>query len=254
MEVHAHTHTSDPDRHRGKKKFIHYLWEFLMLFLAVFCGFLAENFREHQVEHQREKQYMQSLTEDVRQDIQALDSGIQKSLIQISGKDSLVQLLGDGITTDEKTNLFYRLHWSYVGYVTEIPFSRRTMNQLLNAGGLRLVLNQKVSNAIASYAARVDYHEKIRQPQYIDVTFRALFASEKLIDTRFMRALPDTKYIRAPYEKPVVRNANADQLKDFSFALEMDKENCILFVQDLEQLKKLAVDLLNLLEKEYHPE
>jgi hypothetical protein len=46
MEVHAHTHTA-------RKKWTHYFWEFLMLFLAVFCGFLAENYREHYVEHQR---------------------------------------------------------------------------------------------------------------------------------------------------------------------------------------------------------
>jgi hypothetical protein len=51
MEVHAHTHTA-------RKKWTHYLWEFLMLFLAVFCGFLAENQREHFVEHQREKVLM----------------------------------------------------------------------------------------------------------------------------------------------------------------------------------------------------
>ena len=35
MEVHAHTHTVDPDSHRGRKKWTHYLWEFLMLFLAL---------------------------------------------------------------------------------------------------------------------------------------------------------------------------------------------------------------------------
>jgi len=54
MEVHHHAHTA-------RKKWTHYLWEFLMLFLAVFCGFLAENFREHQVEHNREKKFMASL-------------------------------------------------------------------------------------------------------------------------------------------------------------------------------------------------
>ena len=43
MEVHHHPHTSG-------KKWTHYFWEFLMLFLAVFCGFIAENFREHQIE------------------------------------------------------------------------------------------------------------------------------------------------------------------------------------------------------------
>src|SRR5215813_12293444 len=36
----------------------HYLFEFLMLFLAVFCGFLAENQREHMVERRREKDYI----------------------------------------------------------------------------------------------------------------------------------------------------------------------------------------------------
>ena len=44
MEVHAHTHTA-------RKKWTHYFWEFIMLFLAVFCGFLAENQREHIIEH-----------------------------------------------------------------------------------------------------------------------------------------------------------------------------------------------------------
>jgi hypothetical protein len=57
MEVHAHAHTE-------RKKWTHYLWEFLMLFLAVFCGFLAENQREHFVEHQREKQYARELYDE----------------------------------------------------------------------------------------------------------------------------------------------------------------------------------------------
>ena len=47
MEVHTHTHTP-------RKKWTHYFWEFIMLFLAVFCGFLAENQREHYIEQQRE--------------------------------------------------------------------------------------------------------------------------------------------------------------------------------------------------------
>jgi hypothetical protein len=56
MEVHHHshlasgeTHGSEPAIHGVGKKFTHYIWEFLMLFLAVFCGFLAENIREHNV-------------------------------------------------------------------------------------------------------------------------------------------------------------------------------------------------------------
>ena len=61
MEVHAHTHTA-------RKKWTHYFWEFLMLFLAVFCGFLAENKREHMIEHQREKKLMAEIVEDLKKD------------------------------------------------------------------------------------------------------------------------------------------------------------------------------------------
>src|SRR5688572_29703747 len=61
MEVHHHAHTP-------RKKWTHYFWEFLMLFLAVFAGFLAENQREHIVEHQREKKFARRLLSDLRQD------------------------------------------------------------------------------------------------------------------------------------------------------------------------------------------
>ena len=61
MEVHAHTHTP-------RKKWTHYFWEFLMLFLAVTLGFLVENQREHYIEHQREKQFVKSLFNDIKSD------------------------------------------------------------------------------------------------------------------------------------------------------------------------------------------
>src|ERR1044071_3618135 len=103
MEVHSHTHTPH-------KKFTHYLWEFLMLFLAVFCGFLAENIREHKVERIRENEYMQSMAEDIRQDIRTLNDGIEKTYLMIRGKDTMVQLISKGITRAD-ANQFYDLHW-----------------------------------------------------------------------------------------------------------------------------------------------
>ena len=61
MEVHAHTHSP-------RRKWTHYFWEFLMLFLAVFCGFLAEYKLEHIIEHQREEKYVNSFIEDLKSD------------------------------------------------------------------------------------------------------------------------------------------------------------------------------------------
>src|SRR6187431_739872 len=61
MEVHAHSHTE-------RKKWTHYLWEFLVLFLAVTLGFFVENQREHYIEHQREKDFVRSLFNDIKAD------------------------------------------------------------------------------------------------------------------------------------------------------------------------------------------
>ena len=70
MEVHAHSHTE-------RKKFTHYLWEFLMLFLAVFCGFLAENQREHYTEKRRAREYAQQMIEDLQNDTLTLGSVVR---------------------------------------------------------------------------------------------------------------------------------------------------------------------------------
>ena len=73
MEVHAHAHTA-------RKKWTHYFWEFLMLFLAVFCGFLAEYQLEHKIEKTREKQLCPSLVEDLKNDTLSLANAIIKNI------------------------------------------------------------------------------------------------------------------------------------------------------------------------------
>lgn len=49
MEVHHHGHVQE------KKKWLEYLFQFFMLFLAVFCGFLAEYQLEHKIESDKER-------------------------------------------------------------------------------------------------------------------------------------------------------------------------------------------------------
>ena len=86
MEVHAHSHTA-------RKKWTHYFWEFLMLFLAVFCGFLAEYQLEHKIERDREKQYMRSLLNDLKTDVLNIDTVQQKNFLVRQMADSLYLLL-----------------------------------------------------------------------------------------------------------------------------------------------------------------
>jgi len=70
MEVHAHSHTP-------RKKWTHYFWEFLMLFLAVFCGFLAEYQLEHKIEKDRARELAKSFYDELENDSIAVRQAIQ---------------------------------------------------------------------------------------------------------------------------------------------------------------------------------
>ena len=85
MEVHAHSHTA-------RKKWTHYLWEFIMLFLAVFCGFLAENQREHMIENQREKQYIKSFLSDLMDDTASISFNESLYDTKVKYLDSLLTI------------------------------------------------------------------------------------------------------------------------------------------------------------------
>ncbi len=141
MEVRPHTHSE-------RKRFKHYLWEFLMLFLAVFCGFLAENFREHKVEKEREKQYIVSMVEDLDEDILNIDSAVFFSQIKNKHFDTVLNLfhtLSNGYNPVLRNNLL-----KIMGFWNLTP-TDKTMQQLKNSGGMRLIKNKRASDGITLY-------------------------------------------------------------------------------------------------------
>jgi hypothetical protein len=141
MEVHAHSHTP-------RKKFTHYLWEFLMLFLAVFCGFLAENFREHLVEHQREKQFAKQLLADLRADSLFLSKGVEQMNLVLKKHQQFYQLMtGTSKPTDrEILNSCLPLIYTYSTVVTTA-----TYNQMKASGSLRYIQNETITNSLRNY-------------------------------------------------------------------------------------------------------
>ena len=136
MEVHHHTHP--PGRGR---KWTHYIWEFLMLFLAVFCGFLAENWREHSIEHARAKELAVSIKKDL-----VIDTGSLQYIINLRNNRTAVldKLL------DELEKPLDRLNDTLL-VMAENELLRRsyfvpetgTYEQMKQAGYLRYFKNEK---------------------------------------------------------------------------------------------------------------
>ena len=156
MEVHHHSHTA-------RKRWAHYFWEFLMLFLAVFCGFLAEYQLEHKIEKDREKQYIKSFAEDLQVDISDLDRQMAICKDNVNTADSLLLLL----VNPQKEKFAGDIYYFFRSIHRHRPFTvnDRTIVQLRNAGGMRLVSNKTVSDSMISYYKDVDFIKWIYDEQ-----------------------------------------------------------------------------------------
>ena len=257
MEVHAHSHTEG-------KKFTHYLWEFLMLFLAVFCGFLAENFREHQVDHSRERQYMASILEDLRSDTTLLTL-VSKYWNSINIRiDSVAEAIQFPLSN---TNLFkvYSQINKALDYNSFIN-NDRTVSQLKNAGGFRLIRKQVVANKIITYdqfnrdaMANIAFqHNKF----YENVTaLRNKVFVEEIINKIFYRyefaPVPDSarswvfdmiKMNRSPYSE----QTQAELLFEFKNALMAYRKDFSNMLYGYDRLLVFQHELIKLIKQEYH--
>ncbi len=260
MEVHAHTHPSTLRQTPGsghKKKWTHYFWEFIMLFLAVFCGFLAENLREHKVEHHREKQYMESLITDLIADTAHLNEGFPRKEERIAAIDSLFDYFY--LHRDKKIipasvhNLMRRSSWDRAYDRNNI-----TMTQLKNAGNMRLIRKKNVADSILSY----DFLWE-RADSYYKQTY---WSNSGIINDYIKKIISD--YSLLQYYK--VNNSNAARLEGEAAGISLTINTTLLLeymnqlhklkvtiVQDKEfyrDIEKSAERLINLIKKEYHLE
>jgi hypothetical protein len=182
MEVHRHSHSE-------RKKWTHYLWEFLMLFLAVFCGFLAENQREHMVESKREKEYIKSYIEDLKQDTAELTQIISIVDQKLLFRDSLLKELSNPNVFSNSSKAYDFLVASY--HFPDFIYNDRTIQQLKNSGGMRLIRDKAVSDSMMdydSYVRTLFIHQEMMNS--ISLNFAGLtnrLFQKRLLDTAVRR-------------------------------------------------------------------
>ncbi len=145
MEVHHHAH------HEGKKNWKSYVWEFLMLFFAVFCGFLAQNFLEHRLEKEKGNQYVRSMIEDIISDSTKINQSFEFTEKQQLGLDSLSVLFNNPPYNDSIIKRMYILMLKYTMNDANVAFTKRTVSQLKNSGGMRLISNKISADEITKY-------------------------------------------------------------------------------------------------------
>ncbi|AOW10413.1 hypothetical protein [Flavobacterium gilvum] len=237
MEVHHH-----PDLHHKPKKWKEYFLEFVMIFLAVTLGFFAESYREHLVENKKEVEYMHSLIQDLKADTALMTQSIKFNK-GICRADSLLLTLLNAPTKDSQTlHKLFQLNENSKNFYPQINDSK-TFDQLNSSGDYRFIKNEQVRNSIAKYYQHISMAKAFATEiqSNLQLTYNI---SYKIFDQYAFDNKANTTV-------PLITNDVA-LLKEYSnnlYNLELSyKMYC---EQNMEHLKKEAVNLTSLLEKEY---
>jgi hypothetical protein len=209
MEVQKHPHHV-----MHKKKWGEYLLEFLMLFLAVFLGFVAENIRENVVENRRGREYIKSFYEDLTADETTLQTTITNLAKQAQTGDSLFELMKNVGPATTANRIYMFLLSLTRSSATNLYVNDRTIVQLRNAGGMRLIHNKAISDSI------VDYYKEIETIQFL---YEELLNLKRGLREKYPSLLNASDYAKVqartteiinPAEPIYLRTTDADVIND----------------------------------------
>ena len=242
MEVHHHSHTS-------RKKWTHYFWEFLMLFLAVFCGFLAEYQLEHVIEKKREKQFIRSLISDLQLDTALLNTVTNSAKSRIQSIDSFLLFLAHSETNEMSVAVYLQLRR---GNIQTFFFPNDgTLVQLKNSGGMRLITSRNAVDSIEEYASSLRRLE-LRRVVTIETNHDFSQVLNKAVHGKdVMKAIYDSLIFDKQVTKQTIQlnsdhvNELINQAIQLRFRVEFDTVR-------YSEAKRSADMLIDFLRKEYH--
>lgn len=252
METHAHHLHKAPG-----KGFRHYMFEFLMLFLAITLGFFVENQREHYLEHKRAIEYLRSLSEDFRADTAFIQRTIDEKEWISEKYDSVLQVMYSP-DAHRYDNLYY-----YVAKYLKINdvFTPQdvTYQQLRSSGNFRYIRNLELYKKVASYYNLYDRYtdteigfgnirdESLTQMELKLFNISQLYSLYNRFGTNFYDLVcrPDSTL------EPV-KFGDQDRAL-FYLKVSEANERANANIAFLKWLKDQAVGVLKEIESEYHP-
>lgn len=259
MEVHHHAHTA-------RKKWTHYFWEFLMLFLAVFCGFLAEYQLEHKIEKERARKYMYDMIENLKYDTTRYNRNLAVNEAIGHQLDSFRAEVSLAIKGNVNANRLYVL-WLKCGNFNSVVFNRTAITQLKSSGSFRLIKNDALSSSISDYYERKttaceEQEEKLRRSnERLSISSARFFNYEPFDkylsrETSFNELLPDS-IIRQNADifngqQLSLINSNPAELKLFYNDIAMKETAMKAYNAFLRWARETAIKLMQEIKNEYH--
>ena len=238
---------------QSSKRIKEYFIEFVMLFAAVTLGFFAENFREEMIEAQNERDYMQTMIEDLKEDTARISASIKSTEKKVQGIDSLIKYIYKKPYSDSDRRMMYYLFRRYMGSATDVAFSKRTINQLINSGNLRIIKNMSISDSIVLYDINTErtirqysvYHDQFQQ--------KSREISNKIFDSYYLVDYDRSNvfHLLETNINPKFLDEDEKLLKEYANAIYGGKGVLAIYVTILKSKYPQAANIIDLLNKEY---
>lgn len=233
-----------------KRNWKGYFLEFIMLFLAVSLGFMADNFREKTSERNKEIGYIQSMIEDVEEDRVNIKEVINVNTQRVKSLDSLL-IKCFNFSGYRKEVLELNEH--FIQVLTHPEFlapAELTMQQLKNAGGMRLIKSKNSINDIIRYDTKLKKIEN-QQLYYENYQNKAIDKGTKIFNIqKLLFAIRNPNNDLKP-EHFELLNDDKSELKIFGNNVAMYKGIIEYYVKLLTETNKQGEVLIQTLKSEY---
>ncbi|TDQ17009.1 hypothetical protein DFQ04_1657 [Algoriphagus boseongensis] len=223
--------------------------DFFLLFLAVFCGFLAENYRESLSNKTIEKEFMISLVEDLKSDTASLKS----YMVFKRTKGHLMDSLATMLVSKQRNEYGNQLYFLARQVFNESPFvySDGTIQQLKNAGNLRLIKKRVVVDELLKYEKKVkvleDWDENDNRTK---TTFREIAGS--VFDSQKLNSTMDAQMnFIIPKDNPQLITDDFHTLNELAFQIHYLSKMCLGNSSRAASLRADAENLIKLIQEEY---
>jgi hypothetical protein len=247
MEVHHHPEVE-------KKGFKEYLLEGLMIFLAVTMGFIAENIRETITEKRIEKEYIESFVSDLKNDIATFDAIIPIEETSIKGLDTLLKTTTLVPYTDSTIRRMYYLSRKYTMSIEPMAYTLRTITQLKNSGGLRLIADKKASDSIIAYNKTVDEITNILNFTTHDFMIPSVHIGNKIFNGKFLLPYNGESVINllSSGEKLSLLTNDESIISEYTSLIYQVKQIRENYLDQVKRHEERAKNMILFFQKEYH--
>jgi hypothetical protein len=155
------------------------LGEIVLVVIGILIALQINDWNEDRLDRELEREYLVSMLSDLREDRREIEDAIAGNSIMLAGMNDLLTMLSTPQPDlDFQRKLLVQSAVRTYWYIT-VEFSGLTMSQLKSSGGLRLIRDKQVTDAMLKYEQGVEQCR--HQSEELRNYFHTQEASQKLI-------------------------------------------------------------------------